>query len=59
MTKGNHQLSLRLTTQAPATLTAEEERELLHALAELLLAAARAPEDDPKKGGASDDQDWR
>lgn len=41
MQKDRQQLWLRLAAQSPARLTPEAERELVQALADLLLAVAR------------------
>ena len=38
------QLRLRLTSQCPAALTAQEERELIEALGEMFVAVASAGE---------------
>lgn len=56
MSRGSQQLSLRLAPRTPVKLTAEEERELVQALAELLLAVARSGNDQERED-AHDHQD--
>jgi hypothetical protein len=52
----SRQLHLRLHTQSAATLSAENEREVIEALAELILAVAKgnANTNDGEKGGPSE-----
>ena len=57
MRKDRQQLWLRLASQSPARLTPEAERELVQALADLLLAVATTTERDQQGGGLDEHQD--
>jgi hypothetical protein len=57
MTKHHHQLSLRLIPECPAALTTAQEKELLQALADLLLVVASAERSEQEGEVANDDQD--
>jgi hypothetical protein len=57
MRKDRQQLSLRIADESPERLTPEAERELVQALADLLLAAARTAESDPRRKDAHEHED--
>jgi hypothetical protein len=57
MRKDRQQLWLRIAAQSPARLTPEAERELVQALADLLLAVATTTERDQQGGNLDEHQD--
>lgn len=57
MQENRQQLWLRLAVQNPARLPPEAERELVQALADLLLAVARTTENGQQGGDPHEQQD--